>query len=666
MRFLLSVCAVFVFALGANVVYAQYEPQKFGKSAGELLNMTECPFEKDADAMYAYRTADISYGYDNETGWYYNMRVRERIKVFNQDGLDILNFSIYTYKKPKNPNREDVNDLRVMTISNETGSTKKTKLSKKDIFEEDISPSVSRIKFTPSNARAGVVVDVDYILRSDFAFDLRDWYFQTEYPVGYSSFHIALPEYFRFNYQLNKNYLEFKSGQGNRLETFRFIARESGYRSQTVEIPSNSSLVKISSSEIPSIQTEEYTNNLEDEMANVSIQLMSIHIDGQPVKEIASSYEAFNSYLLDEDDFGKVITNTKDFSDFKNMSDPKTGYAKAAAVYDAFREATVWNEKRGMYSSISAQKILNNTPGDAGDINLHQVAALRAAGFQSNPVVLSTRGNGRLHDLYPNRNDFDYVIAATKIDDKIVLSDATSELPFGMLPARVLNGNGWIIKEGKGEWIDLKSTSLFKSATLSKVTIEGEEIITTIEHTAAGLDCIDIMKTYRSKKEEGLLKELQKEIPDWDISDLNVNYNETPGQERVTLTFEARQEIDDSEVIYIDPIIYGSIYKNYFTAETRTTPIDFLAPRLSKVVTQIQIPDGYIMEKLESPAVMLKLEDKGGKFTYSAKESNNTIQVLSDLRLSQTVFSKQQYPYLRRYWQKAMELNNQLIVLKKQ
>ena len=111
------------------------------------------------------------------------------------------------------------------------------------------------------------------------------------------------------------------------------------------------------------------------------------------------------------------------------------------------RNKTAWDGYNHYRTDKSGKTLLKEGKGDAGDINLNYIAALNYLGIPTFPVLLSTRGNGTLHPIYPDYSDFNYVVGVSVINEKLVFSDATSDLPFGYLPLRCLNGNGWIVSE---------------------------------------------------------------------------------------------------------------------------------------------------------------------------------------------------------------------------
>ena len=62
-----------------------------------------------------------------------------------------------------------------------------------------------------------------------------------------------------------------------------------------------------------------------------------------------------------------------------------------------------------------------------------------------------------MHPVYPNYSDFNYVIAVVNIEGKEYFLDATSRLPFGILPVKCYNGQGWKASLSNPDWVNLKN-----------------------------------------------------------------------------------------------------------------------------------------------------------------------------------------------------------------
>lgn len=83
---------------------------------------------------------------------------------------------------------------------------------------------------------------------------------------------------------------------------------------------------------------------------------------------------------------------------------------------------------------------------------------LRQAGLDANPVLISTRSNGRMHEPYPLLDQFNHVMVQVAFPDKrTLLVDGGNALrPLGVVRESALNGRAVVIKKKVAEWIDVK------------------------------------------------------------------------------------------------------------------------------------------------------------------------------------------------------------------
>ena len=90
---------------------------------------------------------------------------------------------------------------------------------------------------------------------------------------------------------------------------------------------------------------------------------------------------------------------------------------------------------------------------------------LKNAGLNADPVLFSTRDNGIAISVFPTITKFNSVLTRLTIDGKIYLLDATSEFcPFGYLPANDINGQGRVVNNLTGDWVNLDTKVKFTEA----------------------------------------------------------------------------------------------------------------------------------------------------------------------------------------------------------
>lgn len=188
----------------------------------------------------------------------------------------------------------------------------------------------------------------------------------------------------------------------------------------------------------------------------MEFQLVNIDIPGQVIQQIAGSYAQLNKKLLENEYFGKAA-NRSNFP--KELSEKVAGMGdleKADYLFEWMKSTVAWNRKYGFMQSKTWRECLRDKEGGVADINLALTSLFRAHGLEADPLILSTRGNGTVHPTYPSFEDFDYVVSVVRIGDELYYADATARVPFGLLPPRCLNGDGWLVSASGGNMMPLK------------------------------------------------------------------------------------------------------------------------------------------------------------------------------------------------------------------
>jgi hypothetical protein len=220
--------------------------------------------------------------------------------------------------------------------------------------------------------------------------------------------------------------------------------------------------------DVPALNEEPFITTMDDYVSLISLELASVYVPADTYsigagKDLTSTWEKIDNLLLQDEDFGLQFDRggfLKDNLTRLGLTPTTTIEARAAAVYALVRDAVKYNDYAAIYTSATLRKTFELHQGNAADINLLLIAALRTAGVNANPVLLSTRDHGRLTIEFPMASRFNYVVAHVAIPGgQDLLLDATDPLlPAGMLPERCLNQLGrLVLKEPlKSRWIDLK------------------------------------------------------------------------------------------------------------------------------------------------------------------------------------------------------------------
>tara|TARA_Y100001972_G_C7665463_1_gene336344 strand:+ start:865 stop:2859 length:1995 start_codon:yes stop_codon:yes gene_type:complete len=648
------------------LIYAQKRPFKYGKISQDELKMESCEFYPEAESMILGKFADINFQYVNDKGFQYKYDVTVRKKIFKVAGKEVANISIRIYEPAVGSSKEELTQVKGFTYNLVDGKEVKTKLTNDEEYKTRLNDYWVEVSFALPDVREGSVIEYSYSKKSDFISNLDTWYFQEDIPVAYSDIHLVLPEY--YYYQINQvgNYFPLERFEENFEEKFTITSRglptgDNPNPKYTSTLTSISKKLQYIGKNIPPVIEEPFMNNKPNLPARLEFQLMTIQYPNSTLKHMAGSYDKLNATLLDRESFGKSLRKGNYAKEKIEELAGSPQLVQAQKLYYWLKKNVSWNELYSISSDNVGRKTLSDKEGSVSDINLSLVAAYREAGIQSNPIILSTRGHGIVHPAYPNYQDFNYVIASVTIDDQLYLCDAASDMPFGVLPYRCLNGNGWMVSEAGGQWVNLKENASTTSSVNCDMSVAEDKIHTKVNVEHRDYSSMNTFSKYKRVGEEEYTSDLAKSFDEWEFS--NFTLNTSKFIDTTTLEFEISRELDDPGIIYLQPITYGTILENPFVREERISPVDFPYKNRNVVIAKIEVPENYVAELPQTAIV--KLPEGAGRFTYSASQLGSTITILSNFELSKQDFSPDEYVYLRQFYQMAADKNNEVVVLKK-
>ncbi len=658
---------VLALALLANAfpLFAQKAPFRFGDVSIEELTMASCSFYPEASAMILGEMGEIYFRYDDEKGWQYTLEVTVRKKVFRQAGRDEANITLRLYEPVNSNNREKLEEISGFTYNRVDGKTTKEKLKNTDKYETRINDYLKELTFTFPGIQDGSVIEYQYKIVSDFLGNLQTWHFQHDIPTKFSQLYYAIPE--RFNYQINQlGYVISLQDKPERImQTYRYkwernvpgTIGQSG--DDKIDTYCNARL--LTAENVPPLEEEPYQANRVDLPSRLEFQLVSYEVPGQVAQSFAGNYETFNRELLKHDFFGKKLSQGKFAEQLVNPSG-KSQLETASELLSSLQNHFAWNGINNYWGSNAGAKVFREKTGTSGDINLSLVAAFREYGLEAYPVVLNTRGNGAVHPVYPNYRGFNYVLALVVIDGKSYFADAASSLPLGALPFRCLNDKGWLVSEDGGRWVDLKPAGQSGSIASIHLSPGKGEWTGSIQFFEKGYPAYDSQNRYREKGEDEFLKNLSQDMDEWTAVHLQFEGMNAKGG--VKYAVDIKKEIVDEDIIYLSPMLAGALVENPFTRPSRNTSVEFPYAFTKKVTFKLDIPEGYALEF--PPSEKVTLFEDAAVFSYHSVYDPVTriLSIVQDFSLKETIFTPDQYEFLREFYSRMEQKNNEPIVLR--
>lgn len=647
--FLTTFCLVCTFAMAQDFPY------------GEL--------DKDALAMKGY-SKDTSahalvldeYGYSKiETVSNMNVelvhRYHVKIKIFDHRGFKNGEIQLPYFDS------EDIDSLSAQTtFTDDNGIIKTVEIDPKKIYRVNEAKSFNILKFAMPGMRSGCIIEFRYRYMSHVFSHFHPWFFQGPIPKMHSEYEFSIPAYWRFNASMrgdlkfSKSFSEIDGG------CFKFQEKSCDCTHSIYEMK-----------DIPAFVTEDYLTSPRNYLSAMYFEMSEYTRLGSYVN--ISLTKTWNNIDYDIKHSSYTGDQMKRKGLFKDRIAPliagKTdSLEKAKAVYAYIQKNIKWNGVISPESFYGIGKALDDHVGNSGDINLALIAALGAAGIKADAVLLSTREHGFLNKLYPLYENFNYLVAMVNIGGTNYFLDATDQyMPFGVLPFKCLNDQGRVISLDKPSyWTDIttgqkKSISYNFDLTLQK---DGKITGTMTRYSGSyeGYERRRMIKKYNSIDEyidsqEGSLsrfKLLKSEITNLDSLDL-------PVSETYQVEIKAANDFKADRISF-NPVLFDSYSSNPLKMTERTYPVDYGMTSTERFTLTLHLPEGYTVDELPKD-VGLTLPGDGGKFISGFQNNDNTVTFTRIIQLNKPVYTPEEYPYLKEFYNKIILSQNVGIMIKK-
>ncbi|MFD1466598.1 DUF3857 domain-containing protein [Hymenobacter caeli] len=662
--------------LSGLLAQAQPEPMKLGKPD---------PRDFQADAFKGDSAAAAvvlcDYGATrfklNGTHFQYETDRVTRVKILKKAGYETATVFVPLYHRTGSEER--LSGLRGTTYNMVGGQLQKTKLDAGTAFTEERTPNQRVRKFTLPDVREGAVIEYAYTVTSDFLVSLQDWTFQGPYPVRWSEYRAAIPEYFDYKMvmqgyvPLEVNTHEESSGQYTAHTDAGFDEHGNRESSGSGVITGRVTNYRWAMKDVPVLREEQFMTTTDDYVARLDFELAGERMPGQAYQPVLSTWEKINSELLADDDFGQQLGRGNFLKEqmvglAAKYPDPAQ---RAAAVRRVVLAAVRYNGTNRYSTSGSLRKAYDAHSGTSADVNLLLIGALRTAGLKAHPVLLSTRTHGRVDQAFPLLTKFNYVIALVPLaDGKELLVDATDPaLPCGTLPERCLSQIGRLVvpEAGAGRWVDLRPTQRHVHFQQVQLALDAQGgLAGKVHEEYAGYAGADAREELAKLGEKKYLAEIGRQHTAWAVPTAAVLKRDDVEQP-LALDYAFTQAPDDNAAagtLYLGPLRDFAPSQNPFRHENRQYPVDFGAPQEEMLLVTLTLPEGYELAETPKGAV-IDLPDDGGRYLYNVAAAGPTVQLTSRLTLRKPMYGAEEYAHLREFYRLMLEKQAEKLVIKK-
>ena len=680
MATLKKICLLIAVVLLSNYLPAQDKLNiKFGKVTPEDFNVKSALIDSSTNAVVVAEVGKSNF-IANSTELTFSLvfKVKKRIKILQKNGFAAATISIPLYVY--NNKSESLEDLDASTYNLEGGKVVETKVARSTVFTEKYNKNVVLKKFTFPALKEGSIIEYSYEVKSDFYFNLQSWTFQGPYPVLWSQYEAAIPEFYKYVI-LSQGYHPFFINKVISSQTsFTFIEQvDRTSRSYNVERPGNNTF-KVEGEieyhtwvmkDVPALKEEPFTTTINNSISKMEFQLNQVVFPNSMARNFLDSWEKVATDLMADEEFGAHITRPNNWLDndveaiVKNAA---TETEKAEKIYAYVRDHFTWNDDYGMYVTKGLKDVFKNKSGSAADINMLLIAMLRTQKIEANPIILSTRSHGFTHEFYPLLNRYNYVIAKVVIGNNEILLDASaSQLDFGKLPAKVYNGQAREIKPNIASPVYLLADSL-KEAASTIVYISNMEtgaVEGTFTHNYGLYESQRIRNKMAKSLPEEIKKSLQQEYPEEIVID-NAYYDSLKLlKEPVALKYDlVLKSFKDEDIVYFNPMLNEAIKSNPFKAAQRFYPVEMPYTSDDIYSFTMEIPKGYKVDEIPK-SVRMNFNEDEGMFEYLVSADNQYIQMRVRLAMKRATYVNEDYQYLRDFYAYIVNKEAEQIVFKK-
>lgn len=669
---LVTIALVFFYAVGFS--QKKYE---LGKVTIDELRQKSDPKDSSAVATVLFEVGETRFEFSEVKGFEIVTESSVKIKIYKKEGYNYANQKVAYYTGGNSD--ESVSFSKAFTYNLVNDKIEKTKLGKEGEFKEVINKNWSRRKIALPNVKEGCIVEYNVEIRSPYFNTFPDWSFQRAIPVNYSEYTTYIPEYYIYNVK-NRGFIFPKVTEEkiNKTLTLNYKERNGG-NTIASGLPNTSysqekynyveTRTKYILENVPALKDEAYVNNIDNYTASVVHELSGTRMPNATYENFATDWESVSKKIYDSEDFGMELNKSGYYENDIDaiLKDVPNGDEKIMAIYSYVKSRMNWNNYNSYYCDQGVKSAYQNKTGNVAEINLMLTSMLRYAGFNANPVLISTRSNGIA--IFPSRTAFNYVVAAVEFNGGLILLDATNKnaLP-NILPFEALNWTGRLIrKEGTSTSVNLMPTSNSLEAVILIGSIDDEGKLTgKIRDQYYDYNAFAFREKNNNVAKDSYLEKLEKkyggiEIEEYEV--LNSKDLSKPIVENYAFSHSNAVEIIGNKM-YFSPLVFFAETKNPFTQEARQYPVDFVFPRQDKFNINIQIPEGYVVESLPKNAAMA-MPNELGSFKYMISNELDKCQLMFMVNMNQAIIASEDYEVLKTFYKELINKENEKIVLVK-
>lgn len=608
----------------------------------EELKMTTEPKAPGAPAIYLYRQVDLDDVELKET-------IYTRIKIFNEEGRKFANIEI-----PYVKGSGDIKNLQARTIHPDGAiinfdgkmfdstivKAKGFKYQAKTFTMPDVQPgSIVEYHYTRTNA-GGWSYDSQWLLSDELftkhaKFSLR--------PYGGLTLQWSWPR---------------------------------GLPEGTSPPVDDHTVIRLETQNVPAFQIEDYMPPQDEEKYRVDFRY-DFSTERDPDKFWKERdkliYTYLNSFIDKRKGMEEAVTQIISPTDTAEQKLQKI-YARCQKIRNTSyeRDKTQQERNREKLKEIhNVEDVWKRGYGESMAVTWLFLALTRAAGFDANPVLVSTRDKHFFNRNLKNPYLLNAAVVLVNLNGKdLYLNPGNPFSPFGLLPWYEMAVPGLRIGKDDGTWITTtmpqpSDAGIARNATL-QLNDSGElegKVTVTYKGLSALWRRIDEQDEDDTERKRFLEDELKSYIsvpceaeltntPEWNtpsailVAEYNLkipNWTSSAGRRTLLATG-----------------LFGGSEKHVFEGMNRVYPIYFNYPYSDVDDITIALPSGSTIASLPKP---LHNDQKVCDYSSTAENNNGSLHLSRSLTVNVGILDPKYYPALRQFFQNVRNGDDQQVIL---
>jgi hypothetical protein len=628
----------FVFMYISITGHGQSIDDAFGVFSQADINLKECSFDKEADAVIISDMARSNYNSE------YNLVTDRKIKfkILNEKGIDRGNIRIRYYS---DEGFEFISDIEANVLSpDENGGMVKSNLRPKNIYRKQLNKITSEISFALPNVKVGSIIEYKYKSVMKHYGGLRDWYFQTDMPTMFSSYHLYIIPNSEFAYSVYKSHL----------------------LNIDIKPDNRDGSIYFSMKNVAGLRDEAYMASEKDYIQRVSFQLAAYGgYFGK--KKVSTTWKELAKEMMEHKQFGVQLNkNLPGVEAVKaQWATALTPQEKMKNIFHYVRSTIIWTNIYSKYSENGIKEAWEKKRGYSGDINLILINLLQSENLEVYPLLVSERHHGKVDTTYPYIDQFNKVVALAVIEGKKYILDATDhKTPPHLIPFDLLNTIGFVVDKKKYSLMVITGENKKNVRLVNlKCTVAGDGAVQSSGYVRnfdyGRLDRIQSYKSNKAKYEQDFIKPYGNFKLD-SFSLAGVESDSLPLEHNLKINYT----LDKSGDYYLLNYNYFTGFdKNPFIATNRFSNIDFGTKYACTFQQSVSLPSNMEPETLPKSFRMVT-PDNSMSALREIRRQGDKIEIGLVISINKPEFTAEEYETIRLFYKQLFEVLNEPIVLK--